>query len=178
MRLEDFAMLLDEAHMLDKQLLHSSSPRRQSTNQADNKFQMVHDVAVRDVRLAFTRSLMTRRDELSGQGHKALTFVEFLEAVGRIAELRPIILPMVRDPLCLRVHFAVCDHTTRSPVISLCVCVCLILIPYPCGRGCARVQHTLRTYRKYTKRNPLEGTVRSCVRVACGAVLYGCALVG
>lgn len=101
MRLADFTLLLEDAHVLEKEAF---SPTKAKTPRAKRKSIMrlgsqseikkLNDVAVRDVRLAFTRSLMTHQDELEGDGYTALTFVEFLEAIARIADIRPLILPM------------------------------------------------------------------------------------
>lgn len=120
MRLSDFTLLLQDAHVLEKEAFSptkakSKPPRHQSKSimrhASKSELQKVHDVAVRDVRLAFTRSLMTHQDELEGDDHTALTFVEFLEAVARIADIRPMILPMVPDLSLTHSHVFVVDLT-------------------------------------------------------------------
>ena len=120
MRLADFTILLEDSHVLEKQVFSPKKTQKKATRRKSKTImrmtsgsvdnQNVHDVAVRDVRLAFTRSLMTHQDELEGDDHTALTFVEFLEAIARIADMRPMILPMVPHR-SLTPHASVVDFT-------------------------------------------------------------------
>merc|ERR1712224_505669 len=91
-RLKDFIMLLDDGNLLSKNSITGNTRHNLVGKSNRNRPKTVTEFAVRDIRLAFTRSLMTQQDELSSDDHKSLTFVEFLEALARVADMKPMSL--------------------------------------------------------------------------------------